>query len=321
MLMTLPCPRSSRCGPTARQPWNRFGQVDVNDAVPFGFGHAGYVASRQLRHRFAYGVADAVDQRVDVPELGDGALHDGVGVGSCGRVPGQRKTLPAQGSNLFRNLVHACRGQPGYRHVRAGLGEGQRNAFANAPASSGQQYFLAGNVEYVQAHRSPPGHGRRSSGAALIRQWCHIAPSPATANGLSPQCEPSPPPVIASPFLLLSLLALSSSCHCEPSPPPVIARPKAVAISLTATNGRSHPLRPSGRSPKRRDCRVAIAPRNDSSVMRAPPLRKAPAIPLDSQDSCCHCEPPPTCCCEPPPTCCCEPPPTCCCEPPPTCCC
>ncbi len=44
---------------------------------------------------------------------------------------------------------------------------------------------------------------------------------------------------------------------------PVIARPKAVAISLNATSGCSAPT-PYGRSPRRRDCRVGSAPRNDS---------------------------------------------------------
>ncbi len=59
--------------------------------------------------------------------------------------------------------------------------------------------------------------------------------------------RPSPPAVIA-----------------RPSPPAVIARPKAVAISTITTNGVSHSaLNPGGRWPKHRDCRVAIAPRND----------------------------------------------------------
>ncbi len=64
-------------------------------------------------------------------------------------------------------------------------------------------------------------------------------------------------------FLPLSSRAPRRPVIASAHPSPVIARPKAAAISSITTNGRSPSLRPGGRWPKHRDCRVACAPRDD----------------------------------------------------------
>ena len=83
-------------------------------------------------------------------------LRHPVHVGCPGGIAGEGQGVPAQGPYLLGHFVDSGGGQGADRHIGAGLGKGQGDAFANAAPASDDQYFLACNVKLGDAHPALP---------------------------------------------------------------------------------------------------------------------------------------------------------------------
>ena len=134
----------------------RLGQVKVDDAMPVFLRHSGWASVGQRGHRRLNGVAHAVDQHVQMAELGQHLLCQQVHVCGLGGVAVEGQALPAHRPDFLGYGVGPDGREASHCHVRASLTEGQRNALADASSRTYAQDLLPRNVENRKAHVSTP---------------------------------------------------------------------------------------------------------------------------------------------------------------------
>jgi len=120
--------------------------------MPIFFGHPFDVATGKFHHGLVYRVADTIDQCVDMAELPQHLLGYPVHVGRLGGVTRQRERGASQSPDFLGYLIHTGLGQSGDGYIGARLGEHHRDALADSPACSNQQYLLSGYVKFWNTH-------------------------------------------------------------------------------------------------------------------------------------------------------------------------
>ena len=137
----------------------RPGDVDIDGVIPLIHGYFPKWADRQILEH-----GRIVDQDVDLPEGGEGSLHQAVEFLPVGDVAGMGCRLAAHRPHLGRDLVAGFQLAAGDEDVGTVLGEGLHHLVAQPAAAAGNEGNLAREVEVV-GHDERPGQKRIMTGA------------------------------------------------------------------------------------------------------------------------------------------------------------